>query len=135
MKKFLLALSVIFVFAIGAKANYALNESNLDQAFAGATEVQIVNLISSPEAMNLAGMNTYLLSSDKNAFVAAILAWFLGGFAIHRYYLGTKGSMFFYYFCTFGGIFGIVPFVDFIVLLINSNDISKYVNNEKFIMW
>jgi hypothetical protein len=41
------------------------------------------------------------------------------------------------YILTCGGIFGIVPFVDWIVLLIGlvEDDISKYVNNPKFFMW
>jgi len=135
MKKLLLTCVVLFAMAIGAHANYTLNESQLNQAFANATEIQLVNLLDNPAALNLAGVNTFFVASDKNAIVAAVLAFFLGGIAIHRYYLGTKGVMFFYYFCTFGGIFGIVPFVDFVVLLVESNDISKYCNNEKFLMW
>jgi uncharacterized membrane protein len=39
------------------------------------------------------------------------------------------------YILTCGGIFGIVPLVDFIVLIINIDNISKYVNNPKFFMW
>jgi len=133
MKKLLLILSCIFVFAFSSKANYVLNNNSIDQLFASATEVQITNLLET-NSLDFAG-TVATISSEKNAIVAAILAWFLGGFAIHRYYLGTKGSMFFYYFCTFGGIFGIVPLIDFVMLLVNSKDISKYCNNEKFIMW
>lgn len=135
MKKLLLIFSVLMVFAMGAKANYALDESRLNQAFANATEVQLASLLESPSALNLAGVNTFYVASEKNAIVAALLAFFLGGIAIHRYYLGTKATMILYYFCTCGGIGGIVPFVDFIVLLVDSNDISKYCNNEKFLMW
>ncbi len=136
MKKILFTLvAVLFIFASQAKANnYYLNNSAVDNMFANATEVQVASLLASANSnvYNLAGIS---VAAEKNAIVAAILAWFLGGFAIHRYYLGTKGSMFFYYFCTFGGIFGIVPLVDFVMLLVNSNDISPYINNEKFIMW
>jgi TM2 domain-containing membrane protein YozV len=135
MKKFLLIFSTLFVFAIGSKANYSLNESQLNQAFSNATEVLLVSLLENPAALNLAGVNTFYVASEKNAIVAALLAFFLGGYAIHRYYLGTKGTMFFYYFCTCGGIFGVVPLIDFVMLLVDSKDISKYCNNEKFIMW
>ena len=39
---------------------------------------------------------------------------------------------------TFGGIFGIVPFVDFIVMLIDlveDNGFGAYYGNTKFFMW
>ncbi|HQB78543.1 MAG TPA: NINE protein [Tenuifilaceae bacterium] len=62
----------------------------------------------------------------------------VGGFGIHRHYLGTKGSMWAIYFFTCGGIFGIVPMVDWIVILVDgilNKNIDKYTNNEKFFMW
>jgi hypothetical protein len=52
--------------------------------------------------------------------------------------LGTKGSMWAIYTFTCGGIFGVVPLVDFFVLIadgIVKENISKYENNESFFMW
>ena len=38
---------------------------------------------------------------------------------------------------TFCGIFGIVPFVDWVMLLIGvvDDNISQYIGNTRFIMW
>jgi len=75
-------------------------------------------------------------AGEKNAVVAFILAWFLGGLGIHRFYLGTKALTGVGYILTCGG-FGIVAFVDWVMLLIGliDDDISKYVDNPKFFMW
>ena len=67
--------------------------------------------------------------------MALVLDFFLGGLGIHRFYLGTEVMTGIGYILTCGGIFGIVPLVDFIVLIINIDNISKYVNNPKFFMW
>ncbi len=135
MKRALLLISLFFAFAFTTKANYVLNDAAIDQLFTNAYEVQLTSMLNNANTINLAGVNAFYTASEKNAIVAALLAFFLGGWAIHRYYLGTKSTMFFYYFCTCGGIFGVVPLIDFIMLLVDSNDISKYCNNEKFIMW
>lgn len=37
----------------------------------------------------------------KNKAIAAILAWLLGGFGAHKFYLGQKG-LGFLYLCSFG---------------------------------
>ncbi|MBS1490145.1 MAG: TM2 domain-containing protein [Bacteroidetes bacterium] len=74
-------------------------------------------------------------SSDKNAWIAAILDLLIGGIAIHRVYLGAKPIMILWYFITCGGIFGVVPLIDLIVLIINNEDISQYVGSNKFFMW
>jgi TM2 domain-containing membrane protein YozV len=76
-----------------------------------------------------------LAGSNKDAIVAIVLDFFLGGFGVHRFYLGTEVMTGIGYILTCGGIFGIVPLVDFVVLIIDNKDISKYVNNPKFFMW
>lgn len=70
---------------------------------------------------------------DNNQIVAVVLGIFLGQLAIHRVYLGGKGSLILIYFITCGGIFGIVPLVDWISILINGVD--DFVDNDKFIVW
>jgi TM2 domain-containing membrane protein YozV len=77
------------------------------------------------------------LASNPNPWVSFALCWVVGGFGVHRHYMGTKSSMWAIYTFTCGGIFGIVTFVDWIVLLIGAidGDISKYVNNNSFFMW
>ena len=78
---------------------------------------------------------TKLQAGDKQAIVAVVLDLLLGGLAIHRVYLGGSPVLVAGYFFTFGGIFGLLPLGDFIVLLVNFGDISKYVDNDAFIMW
>lgn len=60
-----------------------------------------------------------------------ILTGLLGG---HRLYLGTKPIVPVVYALTLGGGFGILPFVDLLVITF-TKDLSKYENNPRIIMW
>lgn len=80
-------------------------------------------------------MTTDAVQADKNVWIAVALDFFLGGIAIHRVYLGGTPILILGYFFTFAGIFGILPLGDLIALVINSDDISKYVDSNAFIMW
>ncbi|MDP2386244.1 MAG: TM2 domain-containing protein [Bacteroidota bacterium] len=75
------------------------------------------------------------LKSRKKIF-ATLLAFPVpfGIIGLHRIYLGTKPYVPLVYIATLGGAAGIVPFIDFIVLLLEK-DISKYENNPNIIMW
>ena len=69
---------------------------------------------------------------------AIILTFFLGGFGIHRHYMCTRPSTSAIYTFTFGGIFGIVPFVDLIVEIVatvEDDSIARYCGNTSFFMW
>jgi len=74
-------------------------------------------------------------ASDKTFVAAILLNFFLGGLGIHRLYLGTATLTWVGYILTFCGILGIVPLIDFIVLIVHNEDISPYVDNTKFFMW
>jgi hypothetical protein len=77
----------------------------------------------------------YQAAGGKSAVAAILLNFFLGGLGIHRFYLGTKVLTGIGYILTCGGIFGVVPLVDFIVLIVHASDISEYEDNPKFFMW
>lgn len=71
----------------------------------------------------------------KNKKVAAALAFPVTGVTgIHRVYLGTAAYVPVVYVGTLGGCLGILPFIDFVVLLIEK-DISKYEGSRKIFMW
>ena len=61
-------------------------------------------------------------SSGDNTVLAAVLAFFLGGLGIHRVYMGSKPILILGYFFTFGGIFGLIPLIDFIRILVGGTD-------------
>jgi TM2 domain-containing membrane protein YozV len=65
---------------------------------------------------------------------AILLGVALGHFGVHRIYLGTKPNVPIAYSLTLGGGFGLIPLVD-VIALIATKDISKYENNDQFIMW
>jgi hypothetical protein len=68
--------------------------------------------------------------------MATLLAFPLpfGILALHRIYLGTKPFVPVVYMGTIGGVFGILPFIDFCVLLLD-RDIERFNNNGKVFMW
>jgi TM2 domain-containing membrane protein YozV/cold shock CspA family protein len=70
------------------------------------------------------------LSGDKNKLVAALLAFFLGGIGIHKFYLGKTTAGVIMLLCgtigwiTFGivpGIIWIIAFIEFIIYLVKSD--------------
>lgn len=139
MKKLILV-AFVFVCFISIKqsnaSTYSIDEQSVDQLINKAVETSMLSF----NASDLNSGSTSFLSAapagkGKDAIVAIVLDFFLGGLGIHRFYLGTELMTGLGYILTCGGIFGIVPLIDFVVLIINNKDISQYVNNPKFFMW
>jgi TM2 domain-containing membrane protein YozV len=139
MKKLFLVV-VLFVTVLSVKqanaSSYSVNEQAVDQLFASAVETSMIS-VNATELSSMASTvsSTVMAGPKKDAIVAIVLDFFVGGLGIHRFYLGTETLTWVGYILTCGGIFGIVPLVDFVVLIIDNNDISAYVNNPKFFMW
>lgn len=138
MKKFFLALAVLLGCAVVANAsNYSINDSDIDALIACAEETPALDF----DAVDLASVSSASSSaviSTKSDAVALVLCFIVGGFGVHRHYMGTAPAMWALYTFTFGGIFGIVPLVDFIVMLIDlveDNGFGAYYGNTKFFMW
>jgi TM2 domain-containing membrane protein YozV len=136
MKK-LCFLSLVLVLTVlcsyNAKATgYTSDENLIDQMFSRAPEA--LNISITDLSLN-SNTSMTMPAAEKDAVVAIVLDFFLGEFGVHRFYLGTEVMTGVGYILTCGGIFGIVPLVDFVVLIIDNKDISKYVNNPKFFMW
>ncbi|MEI6049847.1 MAG: TM2 domain-containing protein [Bacteroidota bacterium] len=128
-----LVFAVTALCSISANASgYTANDNMIDELFAKAPEVANFSLGDLTLAGNTA---TAFASGDKSAGVALVLDFFLGAIGVHRFYLGTEVLTGVGYILTCGGIFGIVPLIDFIVIIINIDDISRYVDNPKFFMW
>ncbi|MDY0199784.1 MAG: TM2 domain-containing protein [Tenuifilaceae bacterium] len=135
MKKVLFVSVLVFCAVFSSySSNYKVSDVAVDNLFANATEVSVVDMTGS-FAMGSSATATFV---EKDPVVATIICFFVGGFGVHRHYLGTKGGMWAIYTFTCGGIFGVVPLVDFFVLIIDGiakEGIGKYVDNEKFFMW
>ena len=65
------------------------------------------------------------------ALLILLLTGPLGG---HRIYLGTSMYVPIAYTLTIGGGFGVLPLIDAFVIIF-TDDLSKYINNDKVIMW
>jgi hypothetical protein len=146
MKKILTILAftglVSLAKAEGVSSPYVLDEVAIEKTIAGAQDVTATFMSADAQGMALSAMNAPVqaagqgsLKAGKSAVAAILLDFFLGGLGIHRFYLGTATLTGIGYILTLGGICGVVPFVDFIVLIVNSSDISKYEDNPKFFMW
>jgi TM2 domain-containing membrane protein YozV len=139
MKKLIL-LFLLFAAVLSVKqanaSSYSINEQAVDQLFENAVETSMISIYATELSSAVSNVSsTVMAGQEKDAIVAIVLDFFLGGLGIHRFYLGTETLTGLGYILTCGGIFGIVPLVDFIVLIIDNKDISPYINNPKFFMW
>jgi len=77
------------------------------------------------------------IKEGKSPIAAFVICWLLGGIAIHRVYLGGTPVLIVGYLFTFFGFFGLIPFGDWIVLLVSvfKDDLGKYEGSDAFIMW
>ena len=129
----LLAVLVLGLFAFAgnaASSDYFVDDNAVEEVLQSSTTVDV-------NAMNFDFQNamkgTTSVEAGDNIAVALILNWFLGGLAIHRVYLGGRGTLILIYLVTCGGIFGIVPIVDFFSIAFGG--IDDFVDNDKFIAW
>ena len=134
MKKFILSLIAILAVSVAANAgNYTVNDDAIDALIEASAEVSPLDLM--PEAPVPAAAS--LASGNPSPIASFLLCTFLGGLGIHRHYMGTRPWMWAIYFFPVGGIFGVVPLIDWIFLLIGvvDDNISEFVGNTRFFMW
>ena len=70
----------------------------------------------------------------KKRVTAAFLALCLGPLGVHRLYLGCSPLVPAIYVATLGGALGLVPLIDFFVILF-TKDLSQLEHNNRFFMW
>lgn len=134
MKKLLFSLIAILAIAVSANAaNYTVDDDAIDALIEASAEVSPLELM--PAAAVPASAT--LSSSNSNPVAAFLLCTFLGGFGVHRHYMGTRPWMWAIYTFTFGGLFGIVPLIDWVMLIVGlvEDDITDFCGNTKFFMW
>lgn len=137
MKRILLLLAVVLMasYTVNAETEYyRVNEAAVEQMFINADQL---NIDGYADLSSFTAIDATVAA--KNPWVALALntvAYFTGICGIHRLYLGSKTTIFLLYFCTGGGC-GIVQAIDWVLLLMGAlnEDIRKYENNDKFIMF
>lgn len=140
MKKLLIAFVAFFaITTVASAAPYKIDDAVVDNAIENAVAVTPFDFLSeAPSALPAAMPASASISAGKSPVGAILLTFFLGGFGVHRHYMGTRPWMWAIYTFTFGGIFGVVPFVDFIVEIVaavEDNSVARYCGNTSFFMW
>lgn len=130
MKKFFAVIVALFaVVAVANAANYSVDEASVDALF---TEAVMEAPAAPAAALPAVGGDPQI--TNIIALVVDMVG--LGFFGIHRLILGTQPINCLWYFLTVGGIFGIIPLVDWIMILIDLiNGSASWLDNPAFIMW
>lgn len=131
MKKLLAAFVALLAFAAVASAtNYSVDEASIDALFTEAV-LEAPSVAVTP--INVAVGTDPAITN----VIALVVDWIgLGGLGIHRLILGTKPINCLWYFLTLGGIFGIIPLVDGVLLIIDLvQGSASWFDNPAFIMW
>ena len=109
---------------LSAFKHLVINESEL--------ATQEVKLPSEKKIKLIALLQSATVENKK--VTAAILTLTLGMLGVHRIYLGTAPYIPAVYLFTFGGGFFVLPIID-LVMILTTNDIAKFENNNKILMW
>lgn len=130
MKKFFAVIVALFaVVAVANAANYSVDEASIDGLF---TEAVMEAPAAPAAALPAIGGDPQI--TNIIALVFDMVG--LGFFGIHRLILGTQPINCLWYILTVGGIFGIIPLIDWVMILIDLiNGSASYLDNPAFIMW
>ncbi len=133
-------LVLVFIFnGFLLKANTSIEKNSS----LGNEEGILINDISVDVTINIKDkrpnpiLQLFRIKQRKNKRVTAAILAFpfpFGIVGLHRIYLGTAPHVPVVYIGSLGGIFGILPFIDFCVLVLEK-DIERYTENKKVFMW
>ena len=126
MKNFLILIFAFFACSISSSAKVTRFDSYQN------LEIVLNNNLSFSDSVSAKTSEPSIKENKK--LMAAAINLTLGMLGAHRLYLGTKPHVPVFYLLTFGGVFFILPIIDFFVLTF-SKDITPYQNNTKIIMW
>ena len=132
MKKiFAVVVALLAFVAVASAANYTVDEASIDALF---TEAAVEAPAPSAPAAALPSVGGDPQITNILALVIDMTG--LGFFGIHRLILGTEPINCLWYFLTVGGIFGIIPIVDWVMILIDLiQGSASWLDNPAFIMW
>jgi TM2 domain-containing membrane protein YozV len=99
----------------------------------GLIKTSSLPIFSFADSLNTA--STDALHPKKHRLVAALLTFPLGVFGLHRMYLGTSAIVPIVYIVTIGGVFGVLPFIDFVLILLSKDIHKTYTGNHHLFMW
>lgn len=134
MKKVFLsiALSVGTMVLVNAKSKYEIDERKLEVVISQSQEITVNELEQKLES----GLNKgSVLLPEQTRGGYLLRAFFCGGIALHRYYMGTNNKwMWAMYFCI-PVVGGVTACVDFWGAVFDKEFYLKYKNNDKYIVW
>ncbi|MBN8703622.1 MAG: hypothetical protein J0M08_11190 [Bacteroidetes bacterium] len=133
MKKLLTIFALLLSLSVVKASNYKLDNQAIDNMFDNSEELSITDANISDLAMDYAGVSSTADGKTQVGFL--VRAWFCGGIALHRYYMGTNQKwMWAMYFCI--PVVGYVNvLVDFWASVFIKDNYLKYANNDKYIVW
>ncbi len=123
-------ISLIFIFFCSIEFTFA--EEN--EFYLSAEKIEIISF--SEKSPNKLFFKLRNKTKKGEKATAAVLAFPLpfGVLGLHRIYLGTKPYVPIVYIGSVGGCFGILPFIDFTMILLDK-DLEKFKSNNKVFMW
>jgi TM2 domain-containing membrane protein YozV len=116
-----------------------VNAMDADTSRKAHKEKKVAHVKIKRDSTKLAHSDTLKLNQNefhkKHRLVAALLAFPLGVFGLHRMYLHSSGKVPLIYIATLGGGLGILPFIDFVLILLNKDIHLNYTSNSHLFMW
>lgn len=138
LKKYLIAFLILFLQK--AQSNDLVLDTN---RLCDSGSVQLVYFDQTENIPVLIGKRphpllVFLKKTQRNnrKLTAAVLAFPFpfGIVGLHRIYLGSPPHVPVVYIASLGGAFGLLPLIDFFVILLDKN-MDNYVNNKNVFMW
>ena len=118
-----------------SKEIYYLYDTNFNKL--DSVNSSQINLLSENKSRPNPLLYFFKAKQKKNKRITAAILAFpfpFGIVGLHRIYLGTAPYVPVVYIGSLGGIFGVLPFIDFCVLILDKDE-SRYTNNKKVFMW
>lgn len=135
MKKLVLALALVIGAAgVSYAANYELNNSSIDAAFAVSEDITMQSSILNESLFSAAAVADGEIT--KGGFL--LRSYFCGFVGMHRAYMGNGGKKVGLYYClsSIVGVGSAIAFIDFLMVLIKGDEmLDKFKDNPKFIVW